>query len=392
MRQERSSSKTVLEGKTKPIRTAKCPSKWTTNVPTKSIWQQNKLAKEQKFQQFPQRNWAERHQLKKLKRKQPNSLSYKLFHVEISIDNVATQALVDTGASVSAISEYFFSRLSKNITKNKVESEDEKLHSICGKSMTIAGIYDLPIKLDANKDEIYLKFYVIPNLTETCVLGMDFITRNAVTYDGKTRKLTYTINNKTFTIDDEVKRLTHYKVTLAGVKVAVKEPTATINIEDPNLEIHREKITQLIDKYKEMTAENLYELGKAEGIKHSIPTTGQIIYQRPRRQARALQSLIQKEVKEMLDCGIISPSTSPHNAPIHLAKKKGGGYRFCMDFRQLNSITTKDKFPLPRIDETIDYLYGSKFFSTLDLISGYWQIEIDEKDRPKTAFSTEDGH
>jgi hypothetical protein len=219
---------------------------------------------------------------------------------------------------------------------------------------------------------------------------MDFITRNAVTYDGKTRKLFYTINNKTFTIDDEVKRLTHYKVTLAGVKVAVKEPTETINIEDPNLEIHREKITKLINKYKDMTAENLYELGKAEGIKHSIQTTGQIVYQRSRRQARALQSFIQKEVKEILDCGIISPSTSPHNAPIHLAKKKGGGYRFCMDFRQLNSTTTKDKFPLPRIDETIDYLYGSKFFSTL--ISGYWQIEIDEKDRPKTAFSTEDGH
>ena len=63
-----------------------------------------------------------------------------------------------------------------------------------------------------------------------------------------------------------------------------------------------------------------------------------------------------------------------------------------LGFRQLNSITTKDKFPLPRIDETIDYLYGSKFFSTLDLISGYWQIEIDEQDKPKTAFSTEDGH
>ena len=53
------------------------------------------------------------------------------------------------------------------------------------------------------------------------------------------------------------------------------------------------------------------------------------------------------------------------------------------------SMRTKDKFPLPRIDETIDYLYESKFFSTLDLISGYWQIEIDEKVRPKTAFSTD---
>ena len=88
----------------------------------------------------------------------------------------------------------------------------------------------------------------------------------------------------------------------------------------------------------------------------------------------------------MLSCGIISPSTSPHNTPIHLAKKKDGGYRFCLDFRQLNTITTKDKYPHPRIDETIDYLFGSKNFSTLDLISGYWQIEIDEKDKAKTTF------
>ena len=86
--------------------------------------------------------------------------------------------------------------------------------------------------------------------------------------------------------------------------------------------MHREKITNLLNKYKGMTAENLYELGKAEGIKHKIPTTGQIVYQRPRRQARALQKFVRKEVKEMLACGIISPSTSSHNTPIHLAKKE----------------------------------------------------------------------
>ena len=219
---------------------------------------------------------------------------------------------------------------------------------------------------------------------------MDFITRNSVILNGKTRKLSYIIDNITFTVNDEIKKLRHYKVTLSSVNLA--NNIAPIKIDSANLEMHREKITNLLDKYKDMTAENLYELGKAEGIKHKIPTTGQIVYQRPRRQARALQKFVRKDVKEMLACGIISPSTSPHNTPIHLAKKKGGEYRFCLDFRQLNSITTKDKFPLPRIDETIDYLYGSKFFSTLDLISGYWQIEIDEQDKPKTAFSTEDGH
>jgi hypothetical protein len=112
----------MLEDKTKPIFATKSPAKWTTNVPPQSNWQQHKPTKEQKFQQFPQRNWTEQTQLK---RKHPHNPSYKLFHIEISKDNVVTQALVDTGASVSAVSEYFFSRLSKNVTKKKIESEDE---------------------------------------------------------------------------------------------------------------------------------------------------------------------------------------------------------------------------------------------------------------------------
>ena len=247
-------------------------------------------------------------------------------------------------------------------------------------------------KFRYKREKITHQFYVIPKLTETCILGIDFLTRNSVILNSKTRQLSYVVNKQRITIDDEIKNVRKYKVTMKGAEVTLKSNGPTINIEDPAMEIHREKITKLLDKNKYMMAENFYELGKAKGIHHTIPTTGQIVYQRPRRQAKVLQKFIEKEVEDMLSCGIISPSTSPHNTPIHLAKKKDGGYRFCLDFRQLNTITTKDKYPLPRIDETIDYLFGSKIFSTLDLISGYWQIEIDEKDKPKTAFSTESGH
>jgi hypothetical protein len=84
-----------------------------------------------------------------------------------------------------------------------------------------------------------------------------------------------------------------------------------IKIDCADLQAHREKITNILNKYKDMTAKNLYQLGKAEGIKHKIQTTGQIVYQRPRRQARALQKFVQKEVKEMLASGVIGPSTVP---------------------------------------------------------------------------------
>ena len=76
---------------------------------------------------------------------------------------------------------------------------------------------------------------------------------------------------------------------------------------------------------------------------------------------------------------------------IVLAAKKGGDVRFCIDFRKLNDVTKKDSFPLPRIDDSLSKLGGSKWFSTMDLASGYWQVEMDEQDKEKTAFVVEDG-
>ena len=85
------------------------------------------------------------------------------------------------------------------------------------------------------------------------------------------------------------------------------------------------------------------------------------------------------------------PSTSPWASPIVLVRKKDGSTRFCIDYRKLNDVTRKDAYPLRRIDATLDTLHGSQWFSTLDLLSGYWQVEVDEANRQKTAFCTPEG-
>ena len=94
----------------------------------------------------------------------------------------------------------------------------------------------------------------------------------------------------------------------------------------------------------------------------------------------------------MLKNNIIRPSTSPFVSPILLvAKKEEGQMRCCVDYRALNSVTIKDKYPIPNIQLIIDSLHGAKYFSTLDLLSRYWQIEIAEKHKYKTVFICEYG-
>ncbi|UYV76724.1 K02A2.6-like, partial [Cordylochernes scorpioides] len=97
-----------------------------------------------------------------------------------------------------------------------------------------------------------------------------------------------------------------------------------------------------------------------------------------------------EKVDKMLKQGIIEPTDSPWSSPVVLVEKKDGTWRLCVDYRRLNKITRKDVYPLPRIDDTLDSLRGASIFSTMDLKSGYWQIEVDEADREKTAFVTPD--
>ena len=86
-------------------------------------------------------------------------------------------------------------------------------------------------------------------------------------------------------------------------------------------------------------------------------------------------------IDDMLKKGVIEPSTGPWSSPIVLVKKKDGSLRFCVDFQKLNDVTKKDAYPLPRIDETLDVLAEAKWFSTIDLASGYWQVEVHPDDR-----------
>lgn len=155
----------------------------------------------------------------------------------------------------------------------------------------------------------------------------------------------------------------------------------------------RTQLRQLLQEYSDIFSQGTTDIGRTKITRHSIATGNTMpIRQQRYRQPFHIRQEIEQQVQAMLQNDIVRPSTSPWNSPVLMVPKKDGTFRFCVDFRRLNSITDKDAYPIPRVDETLESLGGTQFFSTLDLASGYWQVELDDESKPKTAFTTRTGH
>ena len=156
--------------------------------------------------------------------------------------------------------------------------------------------------------------------------------------------------------------------------------------------VEKEQLYQLLLAYSDIFGTQQSDLGRTDCIRHKIDTGNAApIRQRTRRLAPHQHQEAKKLVEEMLHKDVIQPSSSPWAAPIVLVRKKHGSRRFCVDYRKINAITRKDAYPIPRVDDALDTLSGSQWFTTLDMISGYWQVEMDPGDREKTAFCTQEG-
>lgn len=152
-------------------------------------------------------------------------------------------------------------------------------------------------------------------------------------------------------------------------------------------------ITQLLQSYQDVFSDPK-KLPPQCSYDHAIPLIpGSVpINSKPYHYSPQHKNEIEQQVQDLLKTGLIAHSHSPFTSPVLLVKKKDGSWRFCMDYRKLNNLTIKNRFPMPIIEEILDELSGAKFFTKLDMRSGYHQIRMLPEDEYKTTFKTHHGH
>ena len=188
--------------------------------------------------------------------------------------------------------------------------------------------------------------------------------------------------------------------TVSGVSVQescekrTEELLNALNLPAEKLTEHQyQLLVALVKNYSDVFALTDKELGCTSIVQHVIDTGDHSpIRQQPYRVPVVHREKISQIILDMKEQGVIRPSQSRWASPVILVPKKDGQLRFCVDYRHLNSITKKDVYPLPHIDEILDALGKTSYFSSLDLASGYWQVELDPESLNKSAFTTYRGH
>ena len=414
--------------------------------------------------------------------------------LNVEIGDKIYEALVDTGASVSVINYDVVKSISCGIHRRGQCTPINVCLSVGERSsFQLKEFVEIQFKLEG-KTMLY-RFYVMPNLTNEIILGMDWLTDqqalvdvlnksillnpkvkrspplslpddkdstlsfgaietmtvyckkftyfspdansivkfNARVPDGdylfepnKTMQLkklmlfphaVITIRNGkgfTYAVNPMKERKFLVKSTQLGSLVPVNSPivpvenkklssiqihNAVANVDDlkinhgPNLTCEQKKqLFALIKDYRHCFANSTAEMGRTELITHTINTgDSQPIRSNCYRYSFEERNELKSKINELMEEGILEPSSSPWASPAVFARKKDGTLRLCVDYRKLNAVTKKDVYPLPRIDDSLDRLANTKFFTSLDLFSGYHQVAMNDEDKEKTAVITPDG-
>ncbi|XP_042059609.1 uncharacterized protein LOC121804134 [Salvia splendens] len=238
------------------------------------------------------------------------------------------------------------------------------------------------------------------------VLGIQWLeTLGVIQWDFKNLTMDFTLNGRRHLVRGGHNELQVHKVSekemskllthTEGIQVTDEGSTTLLSVEQSEeAEVSiPSSIQQLLEEQKNIFVEpsSLPPL-RSHNHKITLIPGSSPVNSRPYRHSAIQKSIIEKQVADLLKQGFIQPSSSPFSSHVVLMKKKDGTWRMCVDYKQLNKMTIKDKYPIPLIDELLEELKGAKVFSKIDLRAGYHQIRMEAEDIPKTAFRTHDGH
>ena len=376
--------------------------------------------------------------------------SSPLVTAEVTIAAVKVVALIDTGATSSCCRWGWYDQWKNHL--GPLRQTDTLVIGVGNVPVKLKGITQvLELEWDHIKD--HCQMVVLPSLEDVdVILGMDIISRLDVQISGRSKeaiprpeRVTSEVmkmgqkmvipagKSRVFFLTNTMATLTLFEPSdrlpegLLGLPTLSKGSRVAVQLDNlterdtaltPEWEIgtissvhlaqaptegqlppvpdllsfeQQEDLRRLLEEYQDVFSKQGDPISSMSLVEHEIHTTGRPIRQPFRRQNPIIRDTEQQQVKEMLRDEVIRSSISPWASPVVMVKKKDGSMRFCVDFRQMNDATIKDAHPLPRIDDTLESLYGAQYFTNLNLKSGYWQVPIKEEDKEKTAFRTRSG-
>ncbi len=322
-----------------------------------------------------------------------NSQCNSVLQAPIVLNHSFFNAVIDTGSTFSLMQQEVWQRLKRkdeNLTRSA-----QTFMLANGQSKKTQGKVLWECEMYGAKHEITFHVMDDKDLAVPIILGLDFLREAKITIDFNVSCISLPDTNSSHPM---CFNKTH------------KHPAVRFYAAQGEVEGFHDKKSKLIDqvvgnshaadKVKSQLKALLYDwpsvcttnLGRTSLIKHEIKTTDELpLRKRPYRVSKVKNDFIEEQIEELLQLGIIKHSTSPWASPVVVVDKRDGGSRLCIDYRGLNAKTHLDAYPMPQITDILDSLQKAKVFSTLDLKSGYWQVEMDPASVQKTAFVTASG-
>eukprot|EP00253_Pinus_taeda_P012179 PITA_12179 len=314
---------------------------------------------------------------------------------EGKISNLTISVLIDPGATLSYVSPKVVERCNLQPVKFKnpwlVQLATGAKRRVTAKindcSFVIA---DQPVMADLN---------ILPLGSYDILIGMDWLEKHWSLVDCKTKVIYYRDQQGNRKEMQGIKQSVQVRPITANQLIKCVRKGCQVyaiqvgyaNSKDKSISLHN---IPVIQEFTDVFPEEIPGLPPRRNIDFTIELTpgAAPVSRAPYRMSTPELTELKMQLQELLDKEYIRPSVSPWGAPVLFVKKKDGTLQMCIDYRQLNKLTIKNKYPLPRIDELFDQVKGATVFSKIDLRSGYHQIRIKDEDIAKTAFRTRYGH